>query len=482
MSTKMHRRAFLQATIAGGAVYYLGARGLWAAGSAPSSRLISPGCRRSKVRVGRIYMSGTPHLWPTPKMDLDAEMRKYQAEFDRLGPELADVEFVGNALVTSPEQAAQLKDALGDVDGILAIHLGMGVREILPQVLALGRPTVLFAAPYSGHEWTAFGDLQRKPEGALLECLLTSDYDQLAVGIRPFRAIHHLREAKILNVTSRAPSDADVQTIKDRFGTELTVIDRPRILAAYEAVPEADARAEANRWIAGAQAVVEPSKDEIIRSCRLALAFEKLLDEENATVITVDCYGSMYRQLPAFPCIGFTRLNNMGLGGICESDLRSALTHVLFQGLVGRPGFISDPTMDVSKNSAILAHCLGTTKMDGPDGPAAPYKLRTIMERQEGAVPQVMMREGQRVTQALMILPDQLLYFTGKVIEVPDVDRGCRTKITVEIDGDAEKLWKNWSHTLHRVTCYGDLTKDLDRFCRFTKLRLTNEAERSPIA
>ena len=152
------------------------------------------------------------------------------------------------------------------------------------------------------------------------------------------------------------------------------------------------------------------------------------------------------------------------------------MTFVMLQSLSGKPGFISDPTLDTSKSAIILAHCLGTRRMDGPDGPAHPYKLRTIMERQEGCVPQVKMRIGQKVTQAILVGTEKVLYFTGTIIETPDIDRGCRTKITVRVDGDIEKLWQNWSHGLHRVTCYGDLTADLKRFCRFSGLELINEA------
>jgi hypothetical protein len=169
----------------------------------------------------------------------------------------------------------------------------------------------------------------------------------------------------------------------------------------------------------------------------------------------------------------------MGLGGICESNLQDAMTHILFQGLVGRPGFISDPTVDESNNTAILAHCLGTTKMDGPNGPVAPYKLRTIMERREGAVPQVQMRTGQKVTQAELIGADLLLYFGGRIVGTPvgmEADRGCRTKIVVEVDGDARKLWQNWSHGLHRVTCYGNVTRELECFCKFMQINMVNEA------
>ena len=169
----------------------------------------------------------------------------------------------------------------------------------------------------------------------------------------------------------------------------------------------------------------------------------------------------------------------MGLGGICESDLASAMTHIIFQGLVGKPGFVSDPTVDESNNTIILAHCLGTNKMDGPDGPAAPYKLRTIMERREGVVPQVEMRIGQKVTQTKLLGLDFMPYFTGEIVDAPVSladDRGCRTKITVKVDGDVRTLWKNWADGLHRQTCYGDITRELELFCRFKDIKMVNEA------
>ena len=98
------------------------------------------------------------------------------------------------------------------------------------------------------------------------------------------------------------------------------------------------------------------------------------------------------------------------------------------------------------------------------------------MERREGVVPQVFMRTGKKVTQALLIGTDNLLYFTGDIIDAPDLERGCRTKITVKVDGDAEKLWKNWSNGLHRQTCYGDITKELRSFCKYKEIKMVNEA------
>ncbi len=474
----LSRRAFLNRSlaVAGGCAWCLSGGGLLAAasGSTGLTTLMSPGCRGTKVKVAKLYLGVPSAHWPTPKMDIQAEIRRYETVF--AGKEFADVEFLGNKLVSKADEVSALEGVLDQADGILLIHLAMGINGALSRTLAMKKPILLFAAPYSGHEWSGFGSLRNQPGGEKLECMLTSDLGQLGGAVRPFRAIHHLREAKILNLTTRSLPEPFTTQVRETFGTAIQVLPLPRLMAAYSAVDDSEAETETRHLMKGAKKVVEPPREEILKSCRLALAFEKVLADEKATALTVDCYGSMYRQLPAFPCVGFVRLNDLGLAGICESDLTSAMTFLLLQGLSGRPGFISDPTVDESKQAIILAHCLGSTRMDGPAGPRASYKLRTIMERQEGCVPQVQMRVGQKVTQAVFVGTDRLNYFTGEIIESPDTERGCRTKMTVKVDGDLEKLWQNWAHGLHRVTCYGDLRPELKRFCRFKGIGLVNEA------
>ena len=482
MRKEINRREFLEIAAAGSALY-LGGSGILAFGANPEkSRLISPGCRRTKVKVARLYMAIPNNFyWPKPSLNLKDELKVYGSEFAKLKGELSDVEFFVDELITFPEQVGKLKDVLQNVDGILAIQITPGIGAILNEILSASKPTVVFAIPYSGFEWENFGSLQRQPLGAKMECLLTSDYKQLAFAIKPFRAIHHLREARILDVTTRNITKY-ADDMKNKFGTEIKQITLEQVVNAYNAVSDNDAKAETDLWVKGAEKIVEPSMEDIFKSCKLSIAFERMLDKEDATVMTVDCYGTMWDKtikLPAYPCLGFVRLNNIGLGGICESDLQGAMTHIMFQGLSGKPSFISDAIIDESKNSIILAHCLGTTKMDGPDNPAAPYKLRDVMERQEGVVPQVQMRIGQKVTQGILLGTDVFPYFTGEIIEAPvglEVDRGCRTKIIVKVDGDVRKLWKNWTSGSHRQTCYGDITRELGFFCRFKEIKMVNEA------
>jgi hypothetical protein len=70
-------------------------------------------------------------------------------------------------------------------------------------------------------------------------------------------------------------------------------------------------------------------------------------------------------------------------------------------------------------------------------------------------------------------------YFTGEIIDAPigmEHDRGCRTKITVRVDGSVTTLWKNWNGGLHRQTVYGDILKEMRMFSRFMDIRLQDEA------
>jgi len=483
MTRELKRREFIRLSAAGGAMCAAGP-GFWpflADGQESGPKLISPGCRGTKVKVARLFVAVPRSPWPKPSLDLEQEIAVYKAEFARMKDEFADIDFAVDELVVSPAQASALRDRLAKVDGILVIHLNIDVGDIFREILVAAKPTIIFARPYSGHEWVDFGAIRRQPLGARLDCLLTSDTSQLAVAVRPFRAIHHLREAKVINLSTADFSEYAYKA-RDKFGTEIKPVGLGRMVAVYNSISDRAAGDEADRWIKGAVRVVEPAPEDIFRSAKLALAFEKLLDEEEATVMTVDCYGTMWDRtikLPAYPCLGFSRLNNMGLGGICESDLRSTMTHIIFQGLVGRPGFVSDPTVDESRGSIILAHCMGTPRMDGPGKPAAPYKIRTVMERQEGVVPQVEMRVGERVTQAILVGMDTLRYFTGTVIAAPvrlEDDRGCRTKIEVRVDGDINRLWQNWTAGLHRQTVYGDLTRELGFFARFKEIELVDEA------
>lgn len=156
MDGKVERRQFLQVAASAPLVYF-GVHSVLSAGVAHgASPIISPGCRGSKVRVAKIYLGVPKAPWPTPKMDLDEEVKRYEAEFAKRSKEFADVDFTVSELVSTADQAKKVKERLGDVEGILAIHLSMGISGMLGEALVDGQTDDAVCRPVFGTRVVGF--------------------------------------------------------------------------------------------------------------------------------------------------------------------------------------------------------------------------------------------------------------------------------------------------------------------------------------
>jgi hypothetical protein len=475
MLTNVSRRCFLKSTAAGvvsaGTLAALAQR-LSAVTSRPA---LGP---KSKVRIGKIYLGREHPGWPTYKVDPKADMKAFEASLGKMGAGLADVEFVEGGLIENDQQLAAVKEKFKGVDGILAIHLTMGIGNQLQSLMELGIPIVLFALPYSGHEWHTMAGWQR--QGKLIEVFPSSRHEDVLVAIRPFRAIHRLKEARVLNVSTGPADPAYCAALKEKFGTEVISLMLPDLQKAYQAADRGEAMADMRRWVKEAKKIVEPTKDEILRSSVMFIAMRDLLAQQGAAAITMNCLGmGLIDRGMGYPCLGFVRLNNMGLGGVCEADLKSTMTHLIFSYLVGKPGFVTDPVFDMSNSTIIHAHCVAATQMLGPGTAASPYHIRSHLEDGKGASLMVKMPIGQKVSMARLLGTDKMLFSTGDAVDSPFVERGCRTKLTVKVN-NIDSFLENWSSGLHRVIFYGDHTRDIHRYCRFAQLRVLHEGTEEP--
>jgi hypothetical protein len=191
------------------------------------------------------------------------------------------------------------------------------------------------------------------------------------------------------------------------------------------------------------------------------LGMKHVLATHGASAITINCLGGFYGgHIHAYPCLGFHELNNEGLVGGCECDVRSAATMVAGAILTGgRPGFISDPVIDTAKRQIIYAHCVASNRAFGPKGATNPFEILTHSEDRQGASVRSILPVGYMTT-SLEIEPARkeiLLHRAKAVANDPD-DRACRTKLCAEPVGDIEKLFTMWDRWgWHRVTFYGDL-------------------------
>ncbi len=470
MNTLTTRRCFLKSTAAGvvacGVFSGLAER-LAAATASPRLGL------SSKVRIGKIYLGRQSPGWPSHAVDVPAEMNRCERELAKLGSRMADVEFISAGLVQDDAALAKAKEQFAGVDGILVMHLTMGIGAQLQSLMDLGIPIVLFSLPYTGHEWHTIASWQR--QGKLIEVYPTSRFEDVLAAIRPFRALHRLKEARILHVNHGPADAAYCKAIQEKFGTAILNVGLPELQTAYAAADRSEAMADCRRWLKEAKKVVEPTRDEVLKSSTMYIAMRDLLAQHEAVLLTMNCLGmGLLERNMGYPCLGFVRLNNLGLGGVCEADLKSSMTHLIFSYLVGRPGFVTDPVFDLSTSSIIHAHCVAATQMEGPDRAAAPYLIRSHLEDGKGASLQVKMPVGRKLSMARLIGTDKMLFATGDATDSPFVEWGCRTKLTMKVQ-NPERFLENWSCGLHRVVFYGDHTQDIRRFCRFAQIRFLHE-------
>ena len=468
MSGHLSRRKFLGVTAGAGMVLGAHSRvrpgGLGAAADPPAPSI---------VKIHKVFLAKPVPTWPKPNLDIPAEMAFLDKHMAAAEKQLGDVKFVGGELLRVAADVQKLLAAPDDSDGFLVFNLTSTVSHLLAPIVEAGRPVVLFSQPYSGHDWGSVAPLQKAGKKVIV--LATSDYGEIAEAGRILRVGPKLRQSRILAVTGGSVSEDTVKKFKEKLGVDVVSVDGTRLGDAYKAVDARAAEEEADLWIRGAVKVIEPTREDIVKSSRLFLAMKSLLEKERAQAFTINCLG-LFRQgsLPAYPCLGFCRLNDIGLVGACEADLESTVTMLVFGHAYGIPGFISDPVIDTATNTVIHAHCVSPTKMDGPAGPAAPYFVRSHLEDNKGACLQVKMRLGEPITTAKLFNLDTLLISTGKILDAPDSDRGCRTKITTQVTS-ARKMLENYSGGLHRVIFYGDRLQGMKHLAVFMGWKVVEE-------
>lgn len=477
------RREFLAtAGLLAGAAVGLSRGSPGAEAHAPAPR---PG---SKVRIA-VIIAGKPdgRSWGLPEARIDAVKQRLAEAERRLG----NVEFVvGQA--SNAEQTGRLLDQAGPEAPVLAVSASIfGLSQgVMPVVQAQRRPAAVFHWPVlGGHDWCLVPRWLEEGHRVTLFC--SSDLADLERAAALLRVVPLLRHSRVLASPpfKGTPESYDPAQVKDRLGVELVTIPDGRYDEVLEAVDPAAAEVEAQRWISQAQQVVEPTRDDVLKAARASLALQRLLTDSRCHAL---CVGTCMRWLPrGFPCLGFSRLNSQGIPAACDGDMDCALTMLIFQHAFNRAGFLGNAAgVDLARNAFHLAHCSAPLKMEGPDGPEAPYRLRHHAEMQGGAVPEVRYRVGQTVTFTKLVHLDTLLVFTGKISEVPEVpagtQRGCRTELVAEVK-DAMRLLYNWGGgalgpsgkdyyaSLHRVAYYGDHTRSLRHLAHLLGLRVVEE-------
>ena len=435
----------------------------------------------TKVRIA-VMFTGQPVPADRSWGVCEEEIAATQQSLGDIEKKLRNVQFVVGR-VNSPEETAALLKEAGDEAPVLAINLCIGgLLRVSQPILESGRPLAVFSAPASGHDWMY--PYRWRQEGKRVTMFTASDYGELERAARLLRVIpllHHSRVVVFMPMRGTPPA-CSPEEIKKRLGVDVVVVGQDRFDELMNAVDVEKVQAEAEAWIRDAKHIVEPKTEDVLKAAHVSLVLERLIEEEKAQGLAVGtCMGWLER---GFPCLGFTRLRDRGIPASCEGDMDSLFTMMLFHYAFGLPGFQGNATFDTAKNALWTAHCAEPLRMDGPEGEAAPYLLRSHSEIGGGVVPEIQYRIGQKITRTKLLNLDTLLISTGTIREVPKKSvRACRTQIVTEVD-DAAKMVRNWGGgvlegdmmtLLHRVVFYGDHLQSARHLADLMTMQLVEE-------
>ena len=445
--------------------------------------------------------------WPNIGFDFRPVIDDYMSGFKKVLP---DVEFV-YSLANGPEAAQQILAEDGDqVHGYIVFQMNCW-NQVIQSVAATGKPTLYCDFLYAGSGgflvYTAALLRANSENASFMSSSQINDileaarcFNVIAQGgtpkefvaavekvrkarTKPFNKemkivedkvdclatkelLEELKGVKILTIGQ--PWHQYAGAAKEVFGMDIVELPFSDLNAAWNVAMEKKSEVQAivDRWKREA-VTIEPGipEETLYKSAAMFLAEKALVDEHKAMGITVNCLGGFYGgHIFAYPCLGFHELCNIALIGGCECDIRSALTMaVLTKMTKGRPGFISDPVMDVATRQIIYAHCVASTKMLGPNGPTNSFEILTHSEDRQGASLRSLVPTGYMTTTIEFDMDGKRILFHQAVAVANSYeDRACRTKICAEVPGDFEKLFTEWDHWgWHRVTVYGDLKKEI---------------------
>lgn len=463
------RRQFLHAT---------GAVTAWTlfpiAGSvfaAPPVASRTPVFPKSKARVTLVFSHVPPEhpTWPTVGYDYEGRKRELTTKLQQA---CSNIRFTVRTAMNTQQAEAIVRES-EDADGFVCYNIGIWTGA--PNVLAhSGKPVVMIDDHYAGSGETLIVAGIANREKLPVVTVSSSRFEDAVQAVRLFEVIHAMKHSVILDVV-----DYDISAwaagIKSLFGSEVVKMGSEELASYYAKADEAEAARWADMWMKQAKRVVEPSRDEIIKSGKMYLALTQAATDKRADAVTMDCLGMFYSgRVNAYPCLTFFQLNNDGSTGVCEGDLNSTCTQLMMRYLTGRPGYVSDPVIDTARGWIIYAHCVATNRVYGPQGKANPYIIRSHAEDQKGASVQSLLPTGEDVTTLnIDVMGKRMVIHTGKTVANIDDPKACRTKLAAKTD--AENILNEWDMGWHRVTFYGNWRKQALQLARLYGLAVNEE-------
>jgi len=293
------------------------------------------------------------------------------------------------------------------------------------------------------------------------------DLNAVESGLKMIRTWHWMNNARIVCIDGKEI----VETKTPFIGTRVKRIPHQRFYDYFASQKaDKDVLALANQYASKALKIVQPTKEDIIEAAKNYFIFKKIITEENADALMMNCLPGLReprQHVP--PCMGFMSLHDEGIPMGCQADLNATITMMLGKGLFSKPGFMHNVSYNTEKNLYFCAHCTSPSMMNGIDRSPEPYELMSHCEAGWGTVPRVIFKKGQEITIAKYMSDQnkqQLFLYSGEIVDCPPIPPtgGCRTNVQTTIN--ELKQGSDMKGRSHMVMFYGNHVNQFRHFCQ----------------
>jgi hypothetical protein len=406
--------------------------------------------------------------WPGAVYDGEAAREKYTEELIRTADNLkVEIDIKPTPVYSLEEGEDWLAEAKSEqVDGqiLLLLDRQQHTWPTAQKATESSIPTIIFS-PLGSSFTTNTIHLATKP-GCIIYS--TNDFSQPAYGMKMLKAGALMKKTRCVVIQGEERKE----TILADTGITLQYVPANTFIDIYNNIPVNDQVITMTEdYLQQATILKHATREDVINGIKSYLVAGKILENEKADAISMDCLGALADQEVSLPCISWSKMNDVGIPAACEADVGAIAAQVIVQYLFDRPGFQQDPVADTSDDTIIGAHCSCPTRLNGFKEPPEPFELMHHHGNRD-AVPRTIWKRDQEVT-CLDVIPadgnqrnrSELLISAGKVVEnmrVPP-SGGCVVSVKVKFDDNQNVL----SYPgFHQLFFYGNYKHELEDFCQ----------------
>jgi hypothetical protein len=401
--------------------------------------------------------------WPGAVYDGKAAMTNYTEKLKKATEEMGMSLDIRSAPIFNPAEAdlwlTEAKESKTDGLVILLLDRQEHAWPTAEKAAASGIPSVIFS-PLGTSFTTNTINLAEK-----LGCVVysTNDFNQAVYGLKMLKAGARMKRSRCVVISGNERRET---LLTSDTGITLQYVPADTFINIYNSMlVSAEVTKMADDYINKAKEMRLATRQDVINGIKSYLVAGKILENEKADAISMDCLGALGNIDVSLPCISWSRMNDDGIPAACEADTGAIAAHIMVQYLFDRPGFQQDPVADTSDDTRIGAHCSCPTRLNGFNNPPEPFELIHHHGNRD-AVPRTIWKTGQRIT-LLDFMPakerSQLLFATGTVVDnlrVPP-SGGCVVSVKYKMDGGQAVLS---FPGMHQLFFYGDYRKELKEF------------------